>query len=122
MRNLRQLMYMGSHGHVVNNQLESLVTPKNIERLRGIPILFIHGEKNTCYDPESTMMSYDSLREQLGAENYQRWVVGEYGHLDCWMGKRSYLDIYPKVEQHAMDTIIKQRLRDGEQASPATRV
>lgn len=117
MRHLRQLMYMGTHGHVINNQSDSLVTPENIERLKDIPIFFIHGEKNTCYAPESTMMSYDSLRGHFGGEQYQRWVFEGYGHLDCWMGKGSYLDVYPKVEQHAMATIIKQGLRKSEQAS-----
>jgi hypothetical protein len=117
MRHLRQLMYMGSHGYVVNNKFESLVTPENIERLKDIPILFIHGEKNTCYAPESTMMSFDSLRKHFGGDNYQRWVFGGYGHLDCWMGKGSYMEVYPKVEQHALETIVKKVLRKSELVS-----
>jgi hypothetical protein len=119
MRNLRQLMYMGSHGHVVNNKFESLVTEENLQRLKGIPIFFIHGEKNTCYAPESTMMSFDSLRQHFGGDNYERLVFGGYGHLDCWMGKGSYMDVYPKVEQHAMVTITKHGLRKSEQVSRA---
>lgn len=108
---------MGSHGHVVNNKLENLVTTESIERLKGIPIFFVHGEKNTCYAPESTMMSYDSLQGKFGADSYQRWVVKDYGHLDCWMGKRSYQDVYPRVEQHAMEMITKHGLRNLEQVS-----
>ena len=118
-RHLRQLMYMGSHGHVVNNTFESLVTSENIERLKDIPIFFIHGEKNTCYAPESTMMSFDSLRKHFGGDNYQRWVFGGYGHLDCWMGKGSYMEVYPKVEQHALDIIVKKGLRKSELVSEA---
>ena len=117
MRHLRQLMYMGSHGHVVNNAFENLATAENIARLKGIPIFFVHGEQNSCYAPESTMMSYDALRSQLGADNYQRWVVEDYGHLDCWMGKRSRLDVYPRVEQHAMEMIIKYGLRKSDDAN-----
>ena len=122
MRHLRQLMYMGSHGHVVTNTIKTLVTPENIERLKGIPIFFVHGEKNACYAPESTMMSYDALRSQFGGDNYQRWVVEDYGHLDCWMGKRSYQIVFPRVEQHALEIITKLDLRGSEPGSDANGV
>lgn len=99
---------MATNGFVVNNDLQSLVTVQNIERLRDIQILFIHGGQNAVYSPESTMRSYDSLRDQLDSSHYERWVFEERGHLDCWMGKSSYMDVYPVVEQHARKTIALQ--------------
>jgi hypothetical protein len=112
MKNLEQLMFMGTHGYVVDNDENSLLTVENLQRLRDIPILFIHGEKNTCYSPESTMKCYDVLRHTFNHDSslYERVVFESRGHLDCWMGKQSYLDVYPQVEQHARTTIIARGL------------
>jgi hypothetical protein len=107
---LQQLMYTATHGWAVDNAFNSLLTEENIERFKNIPIFFIHGENNAVYTPESTKMSYDLLREKFGEAQYERWVFENKGHLDCWMGKGSYLDVYPKVEEHAKKTIISQRL------------
>jgi hypothetical protein len=107
MKNLEQLMYMGSHGHIVDNQNQTLLKPENIRRLRGIPIFFIHGDKNTVYDPESTMKDYDLLRDKMQNDEslYTRFIFQDKGHLDCWMGHSSYKDVYVKVEEHATATI-----------------
>jgi hypothetical protein len=112
MKNLKQLMFMGTHGYVVDNDEQTLLTPENIKRLHDIPILFIHGEKNTCYSPESTMKCYDLLRRKFTGDSslYERVVFENRGHLDCWMGKDSYLDVYPQVEEHAKATIVARGL------------
>jgi hypothetical protein len=98
-------MHMGKNGIVVDNEMNNLVTPKNLERLKGISILFIHGENNTVYNPECTMKDYDALREKFGSANYERVQYPGKGHLDCWMGKASFADVYPRVEQHAKKII-----------------
>jgi hypothetical protein len=103
-------MFMGSNGFIVDNNKKSLVTPENLDRLRNIPILFIHGGENTVYTPESTEKDYDLLREKFGSEQYERDLFQERGHLDCWMGKTSFRDIYPAVEIHARKTIQAQNL------------
>lgn len=110
MNNLQNLMFMGSNGFIVDNNKKSLVTPENLDRLRNIPILFIHGGENTVYTPESTEKDYDLLREKFGSEQYERVLFQERGHLDCWMGKTSFRDIYPAVETHARKTIQAQNL------------
>jgi hypothetical protein len=110
MDNLQKLMFMGSNGFVVDNNETSLVTHKNLERLRDIPIQFIHGGENTVYSPESTEKDYDLLREKFGSEHYERAMFQERGHLDCWMGKTSFRDVYPAVETHAKKTILGQNL------------
>lgn len=113
MKNLKQLTYMGSHGHIVDNHNQTLLSPKNIERLRGIPIYFIHGEKNTVYDPESTRKDYDFLLEKMenGESLYARTVFRNKGHLDCWMGHSSFKDVYSRVEEHARATILERGLQ-----------
>ena len=110
MNNLQKLMFMGSNGFVVDNDEKSLVIPKNLDGLRGIPIQFIHAGENTVYTPESTEKDYDLLRETFGGENYERVIFQERGHLDCWMGKTSFRDVYPAVETHARKTILAQNL------------
>jgi hypothetical protein len=105
MTNLRHLMFMGSHSYVVDDASRSILTDENIERLRNIPIFFIHGGHNTVYSPESTLKDYDLLRDKFGASQYERWVFEDKGHLDCWMGKGSFIDLYPRVEQHASKTM-----------------
>ena len=114
MRNLEQLMEMGRDHNVVNNLHESLVTKDNIERLRDIPILIIHGEDNAIYDLESTKDSFDTLREQLNMSQYERVQFEGKGHLDCWMSPRSFWDVYSRVEQHAEKTISAQHLMGRE--------
>ena len=106
-------MYMGSHGYIVDNQNQTLLKPENIERLRGIPIYFIHGDKNTVYDPVSTMNDFDLLMNTMKGDEslYQRSIFQDKGHLDCWMGHLSFKDVYVQVEEHARATIIERSLK-----------
>ena len=101
MANLKQLMFMGRNNHIVDNNMASLLTPQNLVRLQDIPILFIHGGQNAVYSPRSTENDYEALREAFGPSLYERCVFEEKGHLDCWMGKASFKDVYPRVEEHA---------------------
>jgi hypothetical protein len=105
MKNLGQLMFTGLNGYVVDDKSQSLLSQENINRLRNIPICFIHGSNNAVYIPESTMTSYDILRNKFESSNYERWVFEKYGHLDCWMGKSAHIDVFPHVEQHIKKTV-----------------
>ncbi|KAF2741804.1 FAD/NAD(P)-binding domain-containing protein [Sporormia fimetaria CBS 119925] len=100
---LSHLTTMG-HGHnVCDNTFNSLVTDENLKRFRGLKILFISGGANVVFDPVTTSMNYDVLREKFGTGDYKRFVVDGYGHLDTWMGKRSFLDVYPEVLEHIVE-------------------
>lgn len=101
MNSLSQLMYQGTHGMVTNNRLESLVTPANLQRLKGLPILFISGADNVVYTPETTDKSYTTMTTTFSQDGYQREVFPGYGHLDCWMGAEAVKDVYPTVLAHA---------------------
>lgn len=102
---------MGTRGFIVDNDTHKIQDEVNLERLRDIPIFFIHGAKNAVYDPESTVKDLDLLTAKLNGNgeetHFTRKVFEERGHLDCWMGKSSFKDVYPMVEQHARRTILK---------------
>lgn len=97
---LSHLTHMGRQDHVCDNQNNNLVTPENVKRLAGIPILLFSGAENTVYDPESTEMSYDILRDQLQYDDYERVVFPGKGHLDCWMSAHAINDVWPTVWGH----------------------
>jgi hypothetical protein len=85
MSSLAHLMLIGRAGHVTTSNPNSinLVTPFNMTRLQGIPILFFSGSENTVFDPQSTDISYTMLRDTFGEECYERVVFEGRGHLDC---------------------------------------
>ncbi|KAJ7773668.1 hypothetical protein DFH07DRAFT_952716 [Mycena maculata] len=100
MNMLTHLTRTGTAGHDLDNAGNDLVTDANVARLQGVPMLFLSGGDNVVFDPVSTSMCYNFMRERFGPELYRRVVVGGYGHLDTWMGKRSKDDVYPAVREH----------------------
>ena len=70
MKTLEDLMYLGTHAEVVGNDGNSLITASNLDRLKGVPILFIHGSKNAVFTPESTEISLTTLRDAFGPQKY----------------------------------------------------
>ena len=69
-----------------------------------LPILFISGEDNECYLPESTAITYDLLKQNFNADQYDRKVIKEYGHIDCMFGKNANKDVYPFILEHLEKT------------------
>ncbi len=114
MRSLQHLMIMGVEARVMTSPPENanLVTPPNIARLKGIPILFLSGSENAVFVPESTDMSYTTLCTAHGKQWYEREVFEGRGHLDCWMGATAYQDVYPRVERH-VGMVLRASLSDS---------
>ncbi|KAK3945806.1 cholesterol oxidase, partial [Diplogelasinospora grovesii] len=111
MRLLHLLMKMGAEGHVMTNAplCDTLTTPQNIQRLRGIPIMLFVGRDNAVLSPESTERTYEILCDTFGgaAQNmYTRRVVPGYGHLDPWMGRNAWKDVYPFVREE-VDRVVR---------------
>ena len=101
MTSLKHLMAMGIKKKVLTSKgSDMLITDRNMERLRGIPIYLFSGVENCVYTPESTRLSYDRLQQQLGEHWYSRDEFEDYGHLDCWMGEHAHEVVYPRVLQH----------------------
>ncbi|KAI2894196.1 CAZyme family AA3 [Aspergillus niger] len=102
MRSLQWLMESGRKENVLANgpTFTNLVTPENLERLKGIPILFLSGTGNMVFTAENTDISYTTLCNVHGRDWYEREVFPGKGHLDAWMGSTAYQDVYPRVRRH----------------------
>ncbi|XP_071495555.1 uncharacterized protein [Diadema antillarum] len=61
-----------------------------------LPILYFSGAKNVCWEPETTADSLKRCQEVNSDQHYERFVVEGYMHLDCIMGSRAALDVFPK--------------------------
>ncbi|KAJ7641620.1 hypothetical protein FB45DRAFT_825916 [Roridomyces roridus] len=97
---LVHLVRTGNAQRDINNELQDLLTPENVERMRGIKMTFFSGGDNIVFTPKSTMMCYEFMRDRFGDGLYRRFVVNGYGHLDPWIGKNSHIDVYPIVQEH----------------------
>ncbi|KAI9679131.1 MAG: hypothetical protein M1822_007341 [Bathelium mastoideum] len=97
---LKHVVRMGTRGWCLNNDLQPLLIPSNLQRLQGVPILFISGTDNEVFDPESTLRDYEMLRRQFGEKLYRRFLVEGYGHLDPVVGKDAASDVYWRVLAH----------------------
>ncbi|KAJ8125051.1 hypothetical protein O1611_g8589 [Lasiodiplodia mahajangana] len=108
------LMKQGFEKHVMSNGplYERLDTPENIRKLEGIPFLLFVGGDNAVLSPESTERTYEILTDAFGARQdskgiqYRRRVVPDYGHLDCWMGRNAWKDVYPFVREE-VDRVVR---------------
>lgn len=101
MRMLALLMRMGRDGHAMSNapRHDRLTTPGNVARLRGIPVLLWVGRDNAVLSPEATERTYETLCAMFEDGEYRRRVVPGYGHLDGWMGRNAWKDVYPFVRE-----------------------
>jgi hypothetical protein len=98
---LHLLMQIGVREVVTGNAplFQDLTIPENVQRLKGIPVMLFSGSDNKVLSTESTDKTYTILRDTFGIENYERHVVQGYGHLDCWMGREAYKDVYPMIRE-----------------------
>jgi cholesterol oxidase len=68
----------------------------NLRRL-ALPLTIIHGSENACFYPESTAKTIDALSEENGPGLYNRYLIPDYGHIDCIFGKNAARDVYPYI-------------------------
>ncbi|PMD29237.1 GMC oxidoreductase [Hyaloscypha variabilis F] len=98
---LHTLMQQGYRGTVTTNGplFTPLTAPSNLRRIKGIPMLLFSGSDNKVLTPEATDKTYGILRDMFGGDSglYRREVIRGYGHLDCWMGRESWRDVFPVV-------------------------
>ncbi|KAI1376514.1 FAD/NAD(P)-binding domain-containing protein [Hypoxylon crocopeplum] len=108
------LMKQGYEGGVMANGplFERLDTRANIRKLKGIPILLFAGRDNAVLSTESTERTYEILTDTFGQGDdasgiqYRRRVVPDYGHLDCWMGRNAWKDVYPFIREE-IDRVVR---------------
>ncbi|KAL7961890.1 hypothetical protein V8C34DRAFT_243312 [Trichoderma compactum] len=107
---------MGSRGYVSSNAPDYMEfkEPEHIERLRGIPIMLFVGEDSDVLSPRATETTYERLIDAFGISagmpgggvQYNRRLVPGYGHLDCWMGRNAWRDVYPFVREE-VDRVVR---------------
>ncbi|MCP4360869.1 MAG: choline dehydrogenase [Chloroflexi bacterium] len=96
--NFRHVETLTQKGHLVDVESKETYLP-HVERM-AIPISFIHGAENETWTPESTERTYNWLREHNGKGLYSRYLIPNYGHIDCIFGKNAVKDVYPFILQH----------------------
>ncbi len=101
-RTFEHLALLCRKGELVDCRGQDLYMP-HLDRL-ALPILFLSGEANACYLPESTLRTYERLCQRHGTERYSRRVIPGYGHIDCIFGKNAYRDVYPIMLKHLEQT------------------
>ena len=92
------LALMTRKGHIVAADGAEAYLPQ-ISRM-AVPILFLHGEQNECFLPESTEITSNLLRQKNTPSLYTHSVIPGYGHIDCIFGKNAAQDIYPLIANH----------------------
>ncbi|KAJ5913560.1 CAZyme family AA3 [Penicillium tannophilum] len=97
---MKQVVRMGARGECTDNASHSLLNDENLQRLQGLPILFISGTENQVFEPESTLKDYELLRRRFGERYYRRFLAEGYGHLDPIVGKNAAEDVYWRVLTH----------------------
>lgn len=97
---MKQVVRSGTRGVCLDNDSCPLLTPENLQRLQGLPILFVTGTENQVFSPESTLKDYELLRRQFGERLYRRFLAEGYGHLDPIMGKHAAEDVYWRIFAH----------------------
>ena len=102
METFEHLALMCRKGMLVDFEGADIYMP-HMDRL-DLPILFISGEENECYLPESTEITYNLLRERFNADQYSRRLIPGYGHIDCIFGDKAVVDVYPYIIQHLNKT------------------
>lgn len=93
-----QLTHIIRTGHLINADGEDTYMP-HMDRLK-LPILFLAGDKNQLFLPESTLTTFNVLKEKNGDEFYERTVLPGYGHIDPMFGKNAATDVYPYILKH----------------------
>lgn len=71
--------------------------------------MFLLGEKNSCYLPNSTRTTYNLVKEAHPSQQYSWTQLPNYGHLDCMYGRDAVHDVYPHIlkalDAHARDDL-----------------
>jgi len=85
-------------GHVVSADGKDIYL-RHLNRLE-LPITFVHGELNRCWEPLGTQRTMDRLIRANGSHWYERHVIGGFGHIDCIFGKNAVDRVYPIIGAH----------------------
>jgi cholesterol oxidase len=99
---LKHLSLLVRKDHLVDANGNEAYMP-HLDRL-AIPIRFLHGAENACFKPISTERTLEALQQANEPALYDRFVIPNYGHIDCIYGKNAVHDVYPKMLEHLEKT------------------
>jgi cholesterol oxidase len=90
-----QLQTIMRLGYVVDAQGNNrYLTAEGAKRL-ALPITFVAGAANQLFYPETSLRTFDWLREQNDPALYRRHQHAGYAHMDTFIGKDAATDIFP---------------------------
>ncbi|MDH7942739.1 GMC family oxidoreductase N-terminal domain-containing protein [Pseudohongiella sp. SYSU M77423] len=115
---IQQVYFSLTRGLLADNDGgNSYVKTENFARHWTFPTLFLHGNRNTVFDMESSRHSADQLTRlrmqgstgqwpagQLRPTDYARqkvWIemLDDYGHMDMIFSKSAARDVYPRLHE-----------------------
>jgi cholesterol oxidase len=100
----QQLGKIVNAGKIVDhNGDDTYLQPEHLSRL-AFPIMFLAGEDNKEFFPETSKKTYDLLCNANRADLYSRTVIPGYAHMDCFVGKDAARDVYPHLLAHLEET------------------
>jgi cholesterol oxidase len=70
----------------------------------AIPLLILHGDRNTMFLPKGSERTYDWLREKNDPALYRREILRDYAHLDAFIGRNAHRDVFPIITDHLEKT------------------
>jgi cholesterol oxidase len=103
---MKQLAIMIREGQLVDDEGRDVYVGNegNDRRFRLVlPISFMHGSLNRAFLPRSTLKTYEWLVEKNDRAWYRRQEFPEYGHMDCFVGRRAAEDVYPWIAAQLAD-------------------
>jgi cholesterol oxidase len=92
---LQHLSLIVRTGHIVDAEGQDVYL-RHLDRLR-LPISFMHGALNRVFPPEATRLTFDALCNAFGARRYRRKEFEGYNHMDCFIGRTAWRDVYPWI-------------------------
>ncbi|MEX2333614.1 MAG: GMC family oxidoreductase N-terminal domain-containing protein, partial [Pseudohongiella sp.] len=138
---MQQVYFSLTRGLLSNHDgANEYVREENFDRHWTFPTYFLHGNRNTVFDMESSRQSADKLtrlrrRTRTGqyhtgtldpmdyaAENIWIDVLDDYGHMDMIFSKTGAQDVYPRLHDFfcaaaddVLHSVYQQRYRDPAQ-------
>ncbi|KAF2771554.1 FAD/NAD(P)-binding domain-containing protein [Teratosphaeria nubilosa] len=88
-RALQLLKDMALLQEVTDDTGRSLVTPTNLQRLRGLRLFLFSNAESDVYSPQATARTAEVLTKISGSGMVRRKVFENFGHLDCWMSEKA---------------------------------
>jgi cholesterol oxidase len=95
---LNHISRMIRTGHSVDEHGADVYLP-HVERL-DLPILFLAGNRNRIFLPETSARTLQWLEAANGKGKYRRVVLDDYAHLDGFIGRNADRDVFPHILEH----------------------